>query len=939
MPKTLYVRAHEIAHAVLNCEPAQQKAYLMKSCGDDDELLQEVRWLLAAAEDDALDAIPSAIGAVADDVLANARINGSEPGNYRLLEQIGEGGMGVVWLAERQVGAVRQRVALKRLRLSAVGDAIGHSPASMLQLARFREEQKILASLNHPYIARLLDAGDDRDGAPFLAMEYVDGVSIERWCAEQKLGLRERVQMFIKVCAAVSYAHEHLVIHRDIKPANILVDAAGEPKLLDFGIARLLDSGVQQNATRVMTLAYASPEQIAGRPLGTATDIWSLGVLFYELLTGARPFDDFDTEHARSEAVLSIAVTPPSLHVTSQARGREISALVTSLQIPADVDAIVLKALRRAPEQRYATVRDLSDDLQNYLAARPVKAHQGKWLYRARCFWQRHRMPLAVGVAIFAISAGFTWKTVRAEREARLQAELANRATQFLVSAFSMTDPSQSERHDFSARELLDRGRDRIDRELTDQPRLRARLLDALGNAYRGINEGSAGATLLESAAQLNLSAAVNDPLAAARSLRSKAEAVLAIHGSSVEATQAAQRAFDLVHEHAAQDPMSLADVYSTLALALDVSGNETQALHAAQEALRLRELAQANPHLIALSWSVLCHVNSGSGQHAKARLQCEHAKSLFEQAGAAKSNDYRQVLHRLERTLLYTNQHQSSLAIARQRMALTQELFGEDSSVLAMERIGLAGQLAELCLFDEALSLLAQGTPVILRRNGSHSLQYSRALFHTGWLRFLQGEFDLALPLLRQAMTIVETKTKGDDRGTLQILRTTLARALIESGQANDEARKLLEQVIHEFGPAQAQASTLTYARLPLAQWHTANGNYTEAETLLAFVDAAGTEVELELHVRAAATRAKILLGRGDLSAAVDQAATAFNLSVRDRGAENPRTARYALAYAQMLRGMREINQADRDRSLALEREYRPRLEKAYPRSSAFRR
>lgn len=939
MPNTLYVRAHEIAHAVLNCEPAQQKAYLMKSCGDDDELLQEVRWLLAAAEDDALDAIPSAIGAVADDVLANARINGSEPGNYRLLEQIGEGGMGVVWLAERQVGAIHQRVALKRLRLSAVRDAIGHSPASAVQLARFREEQKILASLNHPYIARLLDAGDDRDGAPFLAMEYVDGVSIERWCAQQKLGLRARVQMFIKVCAAVSYAHEHLVIHRDIKPANILVDAAGEPKLLDFGIARLLDSGVQRNATRVMTLAYASPEQIAGRPLGTATDIWSLGVLIYELLTGARPFDDFDTEHARSEAVLSIAVTPPSLHMTSHAQGLEISALVASLQIPADIDAIVLKALRRAPEQRYTTVRDLSDDLQNYLAARPVKAHQGKWLYRARCFWQRHRAPIVVGLAVFAISAGFTWKTVRAEREARLQAELANRATQFLVSAFSMTDPSQSERHDFSARELLDRGRDRIDRELTDQPRLRARLLEALGNAYRGINEGSAGATLLETAAQLNLSAAVNDPLAAARSLRSKAEAVIAIHGSSVEATQAAQRAFDLVHEHAAQDPMSLADVYSTLALALDVSGNETQAIHAAQEALRLRESAQANPHLIALSWSVLCHVTSGSGQHAKALLQCAHAKSLFEQIGADKSNDYRQVLRRLERTLLYTNQHQSSLAIARQRIALTRELYGDDSSVLAMERISLAGQLAELCQFEEALSLIAQGTPVILRRNGSDSLQYSRALFHAGWLRFLQGEFEQALPPLRQAMTIVETTTKGDDRGTLQILRTTLARALIESGQTGGEARTLLEQVIHELGPAQAQAGALAYARLPLAQWHTANGNYTEAETLLAFVDAAGTEVELELHIRTAATRAKILLGRGDLSAAVDKAATAFNLSVRDRGAENPRTARYALAYAQMLRGMREINQVDRNRALALEREYRPRLEKAYPPSSAFRR
>lgn len=935
MREQVYLRAHEIAHAVLALAPAAQASYLSTRCGDDNELLEEVRWLLAAAEDEALDATPSAIDAIAEDVNSNARINGSEPGHYRLLEPIGEGGMGVVWLAQRQVGAIQQRVALKRLRLNPVAEAGGHTPDWLLQLARFREEQKILASLSHPNIARLLDAGDDREGMPYLAMEYIEGLSIERWCEQHTLGLRARLQLFIKVCSAVSYAHEHLVIHRDIKPANILVDAAGEPKLLDFGIARLLDSSTPQNATRQMTLAYASPEQIAGRPLGTATDIWSLGVMLYELLTGTRPFDDFETEHARSEAILSGALTPPS----QCQRRPSPTPIRAAMPIPADVDAIVLKAMRRAPEQRFASVRDLSDDLQNYLAARPVKAHQGKWLYRARCFGQRHRWPLGVGLAIFAISAGFTWKTIRAEREANLQAELANRATQFLVSAFSMTDPSQSERHDFSARELLDRGRDRIDRELMDQPRLRARLLEALGNAYRGINEGSAGAPLLETAAELNLSPSVNDPLAAARNFRAKAEAVLAIHGSSVEAAQAAQRAFSLVRQHAADEPLLLADVYSTLALALDVSGEEARSVAAAQEALRLRQSAGANPHLIALSWSVLCHVTSGAGQHAKARTQCEHAKSLFEQIDATHSNDYRQVLRRLESTLLYTNQHQSSLRIARQRIALTRELFGEDSSMLAMERITLAGQLAELCEFDEALALLAQGTPVTLRRNGAQSLHYSRALFHTGWLRFLQGEFELALPLLRQAERIVATKSGGQDLSVLQILRTTLARALIESGQTGSEARALLEQVIREHQARQAESSTLTYARLPLAQWHTANGNYAEAEKLLAFVDAAAAEVELELHARAAATRAKIFLARGDQAKAMAHAATALELSVQDRGRENPRTARYALAYAQMLRSAAPISAADQQRARALEQEYRPRLEKAYPPSSAFRR
>lgn len=925
MRDALYAQAQALAHALLELSP-EQRAERLAACGADDPALRrEVEWLLEATDDASLDALPDAVLSATRTIARDLRIDAVLPRRYRLIRRIGEGGMGEVWLAEHAVGDAVLRVALKRLHSRAAG-----------QQDRLRVEQRVLGALNHPNIARLLDAGDDEDGAPFLAMEYIEGERIDQWCARHDPDLRGRLQLFIKTCAAVSYAHQQLVIHRDLKPANVLVDAAGEPKLLDFGIARLLEAdSVDRTATRLMTPAYASPEQIEGRPLGTATDVWSLGVMLYELLTGARPFDHLESEHARANAAVTGSVLPPSqlkrIPAPPDPAAAASPAPLRGVRIPADIDAIVLKALRREPAQRYASVQALADDLGRFLAARPVTARRDQWAYRAQRFFQRHRWPLGSAAAALALLVGFTWHAVRTAQDARMQAQVAERTTEFLVSAFSLSDPAQAGRHDYSAREVLDRGRERVDHELAGQPRVRARLLEALGNAYRGINEGSAGAPMLDAAADLYM--AVGDPLGAARSLRAKSSALLGSRDSTLEAAQAAQRAFDLVTAHAAHDPLERSAAYGALAQSLDANGQLDDAVQAARRALALVEAAGGTTLLRAHRLVDLCAVLSGSGAHQEARTHCEQALSLYDAAGAARSNDYRLALRRLENALVYSGHYERGLAVARERIALTRELFGEDSSVLAMERMVMTDRLAEHGLFDEAEALAERALPVILQRNGAASTQYARAVFHAGWLRYLRGEFAQALPLLREALAIHSGAIAGPDLAVLQTLRTTLGQVLIESGQANDEARALLERVVLERSTGEVSDLELAYVRLPLAQWHAAQGDHATAERLLQQVEAVGDGVELELHARAAATRSRMLDAQGDRGGAREQARRAYEYMLGDRGADNPRTVRLAIAYAKALRAAGQTAPAQ-----ALERTYGPRLHALYPAGSVYR-
>ena len=324
------------------------------------------------------------IGTVAQGALARLVPNGLQCGPYRLGDSLGQGGMGTVHLAERVDGEVAQQVAVKLLRPGADDPRLRQ---------RFLSERQILASLSHPNIARLLDAGHREDGQPYLVMEYVEGKPIDVYTAG--LGVRPKVILFLKVCAAIAYLHRNLVVHRDLKPPNILVTGEGEPKLLDFGIAKMLDLASDSTVTgmRMLTPDYASPEQVVGGPVTTATDIYSLGAVLYKLVTGTSPHQfDGNSVEAIAWAIPDGKITPPS----KLAPG-----------IEDDLNTIVMKALRREPQERYATVEQFAEDLENYLLSRPIRARKGDAWYRTRKFLRRYWLPVAMSaLAIGGLSGG-----------------------------------------------------------------------------------------------------------------------------------------------------------------------------------------------------------------------------------------------------------------------------------------------------------------------------------------------------------------------------------------------------------------------------------------------------------------------------------------------------------------------------------------------------
>ena len=404
-------------------------------------------------------------------------------GPYRLLRELGRGGMGSVWLAERVDGQLNRQVALK----------LPHGAWPHARLAeRLQRERDILATLEHPNIARLYDAGLTADGQPYLALEFIEGQPIDEFCRttgeSSRLDVKTRVQLVLQVVRAVAYAHGKLVLHRDLKPANILVTADGAVRLLDFGIAKLLAEGqaqethLTQAAGRALSPDYASPEQIRGDPLSVTSDIYSLGVVLYELLTGARPYRL--TRNSRGELEEAILFGDPR-------RPSEAGEVADRRALRGDLDTIVSKALKKTPADRYPTAHALIDDLERHLDGRPVSARPDTVRYRAVKFVRRHRFAaVAAGLLLVTLLAGTVGTTVgmlrarQAEAAARSEAATAERYSTFLVNMFEVTTPGQSKGGEISAREILNRGVIRIRKEFVNEPLPQARLLATIGWAY-----------------------------------------------------------------------------------------------------------------------------------------------------------------------------------------------------------------------------------------------------------------------------------------------------------------------------------------------------------------------------------------------------------------------------------------------------------------------
>jgi eukaryotic-like serine/threonine-protein kinase len=512
----LDVRQH--FEAAVSMPPDQREAHVRSACGDDAELRALVlallaadrtgpEWLEAGPGFELLDALDPALPASP----APPRIPA-----YHVMEEVGRGGMGVVYRATRADGAFDRAVALKVVR------AGFDSPDVR---ARFGAEQRILANLEHPNIARLYDAGYSEDGRPFLVMELVDGQPIDQYCDAKRLGIRERVELFRAVCDAVQYAHRSLVIHRDLKPSNVLIDPGGTAKLLDFGIARLVEPATADapgttTGHRLLTPEYASPEQLRGEPLTTSTDVYSLGVILYELLTGFRPFDVGSRAFAaalgaglRSDPPLpsrvvtggiegrSAAAGPAVVGVEELARRRGTTTDRLHRTLRGDLDRILLTSLAIESAERYASVEALSDDLHRYLAGLPVQAQPPSLRYRAGKFARRNRAAVAATAAValsLGIGAGL------ATRQARLaadQRDVAVSLSDFMAGVFQAPDPFADERLDtLRVAALLQLGATRVRTELADRPALQARMFGVLGDAHRSLGLLPAARSLLEDA-------------------------------------------------------------------------------------------------------------------------------------------------------------------------------------------------------------------------------------------------------------------------------------------------------------------------------------------------------------------------------------------------------------------------------------------------------
>jgi eukaryotic-like serine/threonine-protein kinase len=792
-----YARIKALFHQALAVPASERVDWLAAACGDDDALRAEVESLLAA--DPGSD--PTFLSPRRPCAPIDPATLGLDRG-WRVIRELARGGMGVVFLAERADGAYDQQVALKLLPPRSAADA-----EAAMQL---KFERQILAGLRHPNIARLIDGGTTATGTPYLVMEYVPGERIDRWCAQHALDTEAMLRLFLKVCDAVAHAHRNLIVHRDLKPANVLVGEDGEPKLLDFGIARLqqADSTLTASGERMMTPRYASPEQVRGEPVSTLSDVYSLGVLLYELLTGISPYGQLaDAPQRLSLAICDTEPSRPSDSISGpRRRASGAPPAVLPRHLRGDLDAIVLRCLRKAPADRYASVEALTADLQAHLAGLPVVARRGERWYRMRRFSQRHWRLLATAAGVLLLCIGFVLQLAiqldrtRAERERALAAEVraqvaarnAERARDFLVSLFAAAAPAQTLGEPISPRQLLDRAREQVLQGLDDAPELAASTWLALASTYAALGDPVAS----EEAAAAALAQLPDGADGASRlradALEARGMALVRL-GRFGEGRPLLQQMLAL-REHAfADDPALLARSYANLGHAAKLSGEFVDALDWLQRARALQQSAPDHPGADVEHTSILASIVSVAASAGEIELGQDHLDQA--DAIAARLDPRSPVRVDLLVAAAALDRRQGDHELSLQRLleaeALSERVSGLQTETLAVIHNELGVSYNGLGRYAEALDHLQRAhiayagldeaqADVDANIGAIHeSLEdYGRAIFHA-----------------RRALAVMQRDPVGN-RPAIRQVRTNLAQALSFDGQ-HDEALALIRQVI----------------------------------------------------------------------------------------------------------------------------------------------
>ncbi len=797
-------RLDELFFRAAELSGEERRAFLDEECGGQPELRAELESLLSADED-ALDFLedPVAVSRIPGlDLSAEPEreLAGLELGPWRLCEEIGAGGMGKVYRAERSDSQFDKDVAIKLLRPGLDTDEL---------LPRFRSERQVLAQLEHPNIARLLDGGVTESGQPYIVMEYVEGAPIHRHAETRHLSIDQRLDLFLDVCSAVSYAHQKLIVHRDLKPGNILVDEAGRVKLLDFGIAKVIehqdpDELSTQTGLAMMTPTYASPEQIRGEPVSTATDVYSLGVVLYELLTGERPYKIDGCSPAEVERILlEREPTRPSLAVQDVSSSKSPRLPGDrgdwSRRLSGDLDNIVSMALRKEPERRYPTVEHLAADIRRHLDGYPVEARPSTARYRAGKFVSRNRVAvLAAGALALTLSAAAVVSTMlfirtqRAKDEAERQRATAQEVTRHLRGVLEGADPHKSRDKDLMVREMLDDASAQIN-EL--EGAAAASLHLTVGTAYKNVAEFAKARSHLTAAVDLFR----RDP-------ESKVQLVEAMRGLGnieveLEETETAnetlENALRICRELEGEDHGEEGRVARSLAVLRRKQGRyeESESLH------RLAvELSEASGGKVSLdrmgALNDLAMLLVQQGRYEEALRSSEDALRLSRELTGERSFETAQILQNVGWAKNQLPGESDSVELIAQAIEIYVELFPEDHPRLTSAWVNYGIALNKVGRTDEAIEIMERQVELTKARFGEDNRDVATHVANLGFLLGERGDHLAAAEHHAEARRIYE-KHMGGDHPWVAITLFNEASSRHEAGQmaeARAACRRSLE-------------------------------------------------------------------------------------------------------------------------------------------------
>jgi serine/threonine-protein kinase len=887
-----WAAAQQLFEAALD-RPAAERAAYVDASAPDAELAALVHGLLTAdaAEQSGRPLTDVVKDAVAD-VTAAPRAPLERLGPYRLVSVLGEGGMGAVYLAERDDDEFLQQVAIKVVR-------------GMLdpeRVRQFRTERQILAWLEHPNIARLLDGGTAADGTPYLVMEHVEGVPIDRYADDAGLDVPARLRLFLTVCDAVSHAHRSLIVHRDIKPGNILVTAGGHVKLLDFGIARLaLDTAAPEAAgvsqPRMMTPYYASPEVVRGAQVTTAADVYALGVLLHELLTGTRPlrFRTMTSEevervvcHVEPDApsASAVAADDAALPPAERAARRGTTPAGLRRALAGDLDAIVAAALQKDVTARYASVEALAGDVRAHLERRPITVRTG-WRYLGRRFVSRHRWGVgAAAVAVLAITTAAVVVSVQASRlaaerdRAARERDTAQQVLRFLTELFEVSNPDATPTGStVTARELLDRGAARIDAELAGQPLVQARLMATIADVYGSLGAYAQSAGLLERSLQIRrgtLGADAPDTVAAMDAL-GEAYREMARFDDAERMHRAALDA----RRRAAAPATLIATSLNNLGLTLDERGDPADAEPLLREALALWRTSdgEQSEH-VAIALHNLAAALRHQGRLADAVPLLEQSIAIRRRRVGEGHPALVPALGQLGQTLNQLGDLARAEPLLREALAIRQRVYGPDHPDTSTARNNLASLVHDLGDLAGAEALYRTALASSEARGGRAHPDYAVQLNNLGSLLEDRGRLQEAADLYRQSLEI-RRRAYGPEHARVAVAEHNLGRVLLAMGRTAEAAahirtaRRLREQLLPP-----------THYERGLSQWLSAE---------LAAAEARPAEAAREFPAAVAALRAS--RGPDDLLVADVLVAHSAFLRRAGRAADAAPLAREALA------------------------------------------